>query len=91
MFTFNVTRTDLTQLTFQVLNDESILGLNRQAVIASGSIPLSCLRPGFRIVRLYDENGRNDFDYAFATLFVHITKQVVGSNDNAVLPQASMS
>lgn len=78
VFTFNVNKTDLAQLTFQVLNDDSILGMNRQAVIASASIPLACLRPGFRIVRLYDENGRNDFDFAFATLFVHITKIILG-------------
>jgi hypothetical protein len=58
---------DLAQLTFQVFS-----GSNS---IASGSIPVGRLRAGFRIVRLYDENGRNDFEFAFATLFIHVSKE----------------
>jgi hypothetical protein len=81
-FEFTVKITDLAQLTFQVINDKSWLSLDTIKVpsIASGSIPLKCIRPGFRIVRLYDENGRNDFEFAFATLFVHITKEALPSS-----------
>lgn len=60
------------------MNDDPVFGVNKQTLIASGSIPLRCLRSGFRIVRLYDENGRNDFEFAFATLFVHVSKQALG-------------
>lgn len=74
-FEFMVNMPDLAQLTFQVINEDSIF--SKQASIASGSIPLKCLRQGFRIVRLYDENGRNDFEFAFATLFVYISKEIV--------------
>lgn len=74
-FEFMVNMPDLAQLTFQVIHEDSIF--SKQTPIASGSIPLKCLRQGFRIVRLYDENGRNDFEFAFATLFVYVSKEFV--------------
>ena len=78
VFTFDVDSPDMAQISFMVLNGASnnkSMGFNnKRERIAAGSIPLTCLRSGFRIVRLYDEYGRNDAEYVFATLFVQVSK-----------------
>ena len=78
VFTFDVDSPDMAQISFMVLNgatNSKSMGFNnKRERIAAGSIPLTCLRSGFRIVRLYDEYGRNDAEYVFATLFVQVSK-----------------
>ena len=47
--------------------------LNQDDFIAYSTTPLSCLLPGYRNFKLYDEKGNGDGDFAFANLFARIT------------------
>lgn len=40
--------------------------------IAYASMPVSCMRRGLRTCGLYDEEGRMDGDYAFASILLYV-------------------
>jgi hypothetical protein len=55
-------------VTFHV-NDEDVLTYD---FIAFSSLPISCLRTGYRTVQLYDAVGKTDQDFEYSSLFVRI-------------------
>ncbi len=55
-------------MTFHV-NDEDVLTYD---FIAFSSLPISCLRTGYRTVQLYDAVGKTDQDFEYSSLFVRI-------------------
>ena len=52
------------------MNDEDVLS---SEFIAFSSIPVTCLKSGFRSVRLYNANGKTDQDFEYTSLFVRVT------------------
>lgn len=56
-------------VTFYV-EDEDVLS---HEFIAFSSIPVTCLKPGFRSVRLYNANGKTDQDFEYTSLFVRVS------------------
>ena len=68
VFTFNIRNPDVAVLTLQVF-DEDITSYD---FIGCASLPVSCIRSGFRTIGLYDINGSRERDYAYATLFARI-------------------
>lgn len=74
-FTFEITSPELTYVTFHV-NDEDVLSHD---FIAFASVPVCCLRPGYRTLRLYNATGNTDQDFEYATLFVRIGVEPVGT------------
>lgn len=61
-------RPHLTHLTFHV-NDEDVISHD---FIAFCSLPVSCLRPGFRTIQLRSADGKKEQDFEYASLFVRI-------------------
>ena len=59
----------MTSVTFYV-NDEDVLSAE---FIAFSSIPVNCLKTGFRCVRLYNANGKTDQDFEYTSLFVRVS------------------
>ena len=70
VFHFDIHNSDIANLTFVVL-DSSLL--EQTEFIAYSSMPINCIRPGFRTVLLLDKNGMRDGDFEFATLFVRVS------------------
>eukprot|EP00978_Attheya_sp_CCMP212_P038105 scaffold185564_cov50-Attheya_sp.AAC.2 len=71
-FEFTVQNPDVAMIHFEV-NDYDVIQVD--AEIATASIPVSCLRKGFRTIHLYDLNGVRTGPFAFATLLVEIDIQ----------------
>mmetsp|Transcript_20162 Transcript_20162/g.57833 ORF Transcript_20162/g.57833 Transcript_20162/m.57833 type:complete len:882 (+) Transcript_20162:131-2776(+) len=77
---FPIWNTDRDKFKFQVENSTcAILQLTvydsdvgKDDFIASASIPISCLRQGYRCVRLYDANNTRSGAFDFATLLIRI-------------------
>ena len=77
---FPIWNTDRDKFKFQVENPTcAILKLTvydsdvgKDDFIASASIPISCLRQGYRCVRLYDANHTRSGAFDFATLLIRI-------------------
>lgn len=69
VFTFDIRRPELNYVTFYV-NDEDVLSHD---FIAFSSLPVTCMRTGFRTVRLYNINGKTDQDFEYASLFVRVS------------------
>lgn len=67
-FTFDVRYPDLTYLTFHV-NDEDVIS---HEFIAFASLPVSCVRPGLRTLKLYNVVGRAEQDFEFSSLFLRV-------------------
>lgn len=61
-------RPELTYLTFHV-NDEDVLSHD---FIAFASLPVSCVRPGLRTLKLFNVVGRAEQDFEYASLFVRV-------------------
>ena len=77
---FPIWNTDRDKFKFQVENPTcAILQLTvydsdvgKDDFIASACIPISCLRQGYRCVRLYDANNTRSGAFDFATLLIRI-------------------
>jgi phosphatidylinositol phospholipase C delta len=77
---FPIWNTDRDRFKFQVENPTcAVLQLTvydsdvgKDDFIASASIPISCLRQGYRCVRLYDANNTRSGAFDFATLLIRI-------------------
>jgi len=70
-FAFDVKYPEMSYLTFHV-NDEDVMS---HEFIAFASLPVSCMRPGFRVLKLYDALGKRNHDFEYASLFVRIGKE----------------
>lgn len=68
-FAFRITRPDLAHITFHI-NDEDVL---RSEFIAFTSLPVTCVKEGFRSLRLYNINGKTDHDFEFSSIFVRMS------------------
>jgi hypothetical protein len=55
-------------MTFTV-NDEDVLS---SEFICFGSVPVSCMRKGVRIMQMYSIDGRCDYDYEYAALCIRV-------------------
>jgi hypothetical protein len=71
-FEFTVQNPNVAMIQFEV-NDTDVIQVDDE--IATASIPVSCLRKGFRTIHLYDLNGMRTGPFAFATLLVEIDIQ----------------
>lgn len=69
VFSFEVQNPDVAILSFKVWDEDTVV----DDFIGYSSLPVSCLRTGLRTVGVFDINGHQDREYAFATLFVRIT------------------
>lgn len=67
---FVVENSDVAMVVFRVV-DRHIESPERNK-IADASIPVSCLRRGYRSVQLFDEDNTRQGPYLFATLLVYI-------------------
>ncbi|RYY84399.1 hypothetical protein EON63_09310 [archaeon] len=74
-FSFEVTTPENTYVTFQV-NDEDVLSHD---FIAFTSLPVTCMRTGFRTLRLHDITGRTDQDFEYASLFIRVGVEALPS------------
>ena len=68
IFVLNINRPDVAMLTFRCMDED----IDFDDFIASSSTPISHLRPGYRIVQLYNSYGMKEGNFAFASIFVHI-------------------
>merc|ERR1711871_637585 len=68
IFVIDVLRPDTAMLTFRCMDED----IDFDDFIASSSIPVCHLRPGYRMVQLYNVHGMKEGNFAFASLFVHI-------------------
>lgn len=67
VFYFDIHNPDVSHITLVVLDSSS---MDQTEFIAYVSMPINCIRPGFRSLSLYDEQGMRDGDFEFASLFV---------------------
>lgn len=67
-FKFKVENSAVAILQFTVYDSD----VTKSDFIATASIPISCLRQGYRCVRLYDSNNTRTGAFDFATLLVRI-------------------
>jgi hypothetical protein len=68
-FTFKVHTPDVAMLMFKIIDDD----YGYDDIIASSAIPFSCLRQGYRIVQLYDQNNTRTGPFQYSNLFVKIS------------------
>jgi phosphatidylinositol phospholipase C, delta len=71
VFKYDIVRPDVAMLTLRCMDSD----LDFDDFIASTSIPVTCLRNGFRTVQLYNQFGQKGGDFQFASLFVHVSIQ----------------
>lgn len=71
VFTFDIRRPENTYVTFHVM-DEDVLS---SEFIAFASLPVTCMRSGFRTIRLYNINGKAEQDFEYASLFVRVSME----------------
>ncbi len=60
---------ELTYLTFHI-NDEDVI---THDFIAFASLPVSCVRPGLRTLKLFNVVGRAEQDFEYASLFLRVS------------------
>lgn len=68
VFTFEVSNPDISMLLFAVFDED----VGSQEFIAFGSLPVTCIRPGIRLVNLLDGYGNKEQDFIFCSLTVRI-------------------
>jgi len=68
VFSFDVTNPDIAMLLFTVMDED----VGSQEFIAFGSLPVTCIRPGIRLVNLHDGYGNKEQDFLFCSLSVRI-------------------
>ena len=68
VFTFEVANPDISMLIFTVFDED----VGSQEFIAFGSLPVTCIRPGIRLVNLLDAYGNKGQDFIFCSLTVRI-------------------
>ena len=56
---------------FQVMDAD----LDADDFVAYAVIPISCLANGLRVVHLFDYNGKQEGDFAFASLLIRVTTE----------------
>lgn len=64
-----MTNPDCAHLTMQVFDEEVLLSAS---FVACTSIPLLCLKQGWRSVSLFDAQGTANGSFAFAKLFIRV-------------------
>ena len=69
-FEFDIENLDTSILTFQVLDEDA--GGMQSNFIAFSSLPVNCIRKGFRSVQLFDAYGKDKNEYSHASLFVFV-------------------
>lgn len=74
-FEINVPSPEISMLTFTVKKKDEIRG---EECLAYSSIPITCLRPGFRTIGLHDMEGKQHGDFEFSSLFVKIHFDLLG-------------
>lgn len=67
-FEFEVFNPDVAMIQFRIVDDD----LGKDDKIADSSIPISCLRKGYRSVQLYDRNNTTTGPFGSSILFVKI-------------------
>lgn len=73
VFTFDIRYPDLTYITFHV-NDEDVLS---SEFIAFTSLPVSCMKSGFRSIKLFNSHGKSEQDFEYTSLFVRVTMEPI--------------
>jgi len=68
VFEFTITSPDTALITFHVRDEDN----TKSEFIGFQSLPISCLRPGLRVVQLCDADGTRHGDFSFASLFVWV-------------------
>lgn len=68
VFAMKVLNPDVSILTFQAMHKGEL----SDTFLGFSSVPISCLRAGFRSVPLLDKNGKKFGDVSYASLFVRI-------------------
>jgi phosphatidylinositol phospholipase C, delta len=68
VFELKISQPDVAMLTFRCMDED----YDFDDFIASSSIPVPLLRPGYRNIQLYDTFGMKSGVFQFASLFVHI-------------------
>lgn len=68
VFTFPVRRPQLSHLYFRVMDAD----LDRDDFVGYSSIPVECLASGYRTLQLFDNHGRAENEFQYATLFCRI-------------------
>jgi len=71
-FHFDVKNSSVAVMQFTVWNKNS---LSDDEIIASSSVPISCMRQGIRSVQLFDENMTRSGAFDFASLLVLVKKE----------------
>jgi hypothetical protein len=66
VFVFHVTRPEVAILNFEVIDED----ITRGEFIAFTSVPVTCIRTGIRNCQLYNERGRAEDEFVFASLTV---------------------
>ena len=71
-FHFDVKNSSVAVMQFTVWNKNS---LSDDEIIASSSVPITCMRQGIRSVQLFDENMTRSGAFDFASLLVLVKKE----------------
>ena len=71
-FHFDVKNSSVAVMQFTVWNKNS---LSDDEIIASSSVPISCMRQGIRSVQLFDDNMTRSGAFDFASLLVLVKKE----------------
>ena len=77
-FVFTVDNVAVAMLHMSVHDKESSVG-GQGEFIASASIPVSCLRSGYRSVQLFDANNTRSGPFDFASLLIEVKKRKVAN------------
>jgi len=74
-FKYDVHNPDVAMLQLTVLHNEVGLGVGLglgDEFIASSSVPVSCIRQGYRSVKLFDEKNMRSGPFDFASLLIEV-------------------
>lgn len=65
---FTIYNPDVAVLSFRVMDED----VGRSEFVAFQALPVSCVRPGIRVVQLCDAQGKRLEDFAYAKLLVQV-------------------
>lgn len=71
VFPYDVSKPEVSYFHFQVMDAD----LDADDFVAYAVIPVGCLATGLRVVHLYDFYGKQEGDFAFASLLIRVTTE----------------
>jgi phosphatidylinositol phospholipase C delta len=74
-FVFTVENGAVAMLLIQVFDKDIGTVASKDELIASSSIPISCLRTGYRSVQLFDANNTRSGPFDFASLLIEVKRK----------------